>query len=191
MKPDRSQLRLVRMFNGLPDADLDALLASLRFRTVEVPEVVWSQGDPGDFLVVVCHGRLGVYARDGAGPEVQLGESGAGEVLGEMSCIDPAPRTATVSALESTLVGVLSRDALHMLRQFAPNVYATVMTGVINDVTRRLREIDSKLEEAQGGAPSETPPPSLIPKSTAEPTSAPSKERSGIWQMVARWRGGR
>jgi CRP/FNR family cyclic AMP-dependent transcriptional regulator len=185
-KPDRNQLRLVRMFNELGDADLDALLASLRFRELEVPEVAWSQGDPGDFLVVVCHGRLGVYARNGDGPEIELGQSGAGEILGEMACIDPSPRSATVAALEPTLVGELSRDALAMLREYAPNVYATVMSGVIADVTRRLREIDAKLEDAQGGPKAEA----FAGGSNAAPADQP-KDRSGIWRLVSRWMGDR
>ncbi|MBM4360169.1 MAG: cyclic nucleotide-binding domain-containing protein [Deltaproteobacteria bacterium] len=185
-KPDLNQLRLVRMFNELGDADIDALRASLRFRELEVPEIAWTQGDPGDFLVVICHGRLGVYARNGDGPDIELGQSGAGEILGEMACIDPSPRSATVAALEPTLVGELSRDALRMLREYAPNVYATVMTGVIGDVTRRLREIDAKLEDAQGK-------PKLEPVAGA-PSASPgeeAKDRSEIWRLVSRWMGDR
>lgn len=186
-KPDRSQLRLVRMFQELGDADLDALCACLRFQELEVPEVVWSQGDVGDSLVVVCYGRLGVYVREGDGPEIEVGQSGAGEILGEMACIDPAPRSAAIAALEPTLVGELSRDALRALRQHAPNVYATILSGVIGEVTRRLREIDAKLDEAGAGKAGAAEAP-------AAPAAAPideSKERSGIWGLVNRWRADR
>jgi len=180
-KPDRSLLRLVRMFQDLGDADLDALLASLRFRELEVPEVVWSQGDVGDTMVVVCYGRVGVYTRDGEGPELELGQSGAGEILGEMACIDPAPRSATLAALETTLIGELSRDALRMLREHAPNVYATILSGVIGDVTRRLRDVDAKID-ALGSDPKASP------AEPAHATAEPASERGGFWGVLDRWR---
>ena len=189
-KPDRSilreTLRQTRMFQSLSDGDLDALFASLRFRKLCVGEMLFEQGEPGDSMFIVCSGSLGAYVRQGDAPEVTLGTSASGEVLGEMACIDPAPRAATVAALEMSVVAELSRSTLATLRVAAPGIFSAVLGAVIQDVTRRLREVESRLAEHQSGStPSQGP-------AAGDARTAPSvtpKERGGFWGFVGRLRG--
>jgi CRP/FNR family cyclic AMP-dependent transcriptional regulator len=172
---DRDTLRRVRILSSLTDAELDALAASLRERMLGAGEALCRQGDYGDTMVVVFSGKLDARVQQADGVEVSLTEAGPGEVLGEMACIDPAPRAATLVALEPTRVGELSRDALTALRTGAPGAYSAILGAVIHDVTRRLRDVERRVAEVTASTPKESAPR--------------AEERSGFWRFIDRLRG--
>lgn len=69
--------------------------------------VIFRQGDAGDCMFDIFSGSVGVYAAYGTPNEKLLTELKAGDFFGEMGLLDKAPRSATVVALEDTLVYVI------------------------------------------------------------------------------------
>ena len=66
---------------------------------------------------------------------------GAGELIGEMAVLDPAPRSATVRAGAPGVL-VLRLDG-HAFRGVI-DVNPSIATGIIHTLARRLRDVERK-----------------------------------------------
>lgn len=153
-----SHLRDLQVFSDLGEADLAAVMALIRQRSFTTGEVVFEQGDRGDTMLFVMGGRLRVELDDGKGNRTDVGSVAAGQVVGEMAALDPAPRAASVIAASDVTAYELSVDALRQLRREAPAAAAAITSAIIGDVTSRLRSINERIEqELNPGAPARSP----------------------------------
>jgi CRP-like cAMP-binding protein len=146
VKSGTSILRRAEIFRDLEDDELAALQACVVVREIPPGTVVFREGDPGAAMLIVAEGTLSAHVRRKDGGEQEINRMGPGEAVGEMSFIDPAPRSATVRALTAAVVYELSEDGMRALRRQAPGAAAGVVGAVILDVTRRLRRIDQMIE---------------------------------------------
>lgn len=147
-------LRNLHVFSELNEADFAAVVALARTRSFSSGEVVFEQGDRGDTMLFVLAGRLRVELDDGKGNRTDVGSVAAGQVVGEMAALDPAPRAASVIAASDVTAHELSVDALRQLRREAPAAAAAITAAIIGDVTSRLRGINDRIEqELNPGAP--------------------------------------
>lgn len=62
-------------------------------------EKIVREGDSGDEMYIILQGKVSIEVGD-----IIVGEMGSGDFFGEMSLIDNAPRSATVTAQETTLL---------------------------------------------------------------------------------------
>ena len=69
-----------------------------------------AEGEPGDTAYVIVAGSVEVSIGE-AGKVRTLGTLGPGDVFGEMSLIDPGPRSATVRAVTDVECCVASYEA--------------------------------------------------------------------------------
>jgi CRP/FNR family cyclic AMP-dependent transcriptional regulator len=141
-------LREIALFAELPDAERSVLAACLVARRYAAGEVVFREDEPGGTLFVVIEGLLVATTALPDGSAKVLNQMERGEVAGEMAFLDPAPRSATVSAVEPTLVYELNHDTMTVLRQRAPAAVAAVVAEAIRDVARRLRRLDERIADA-------------------------------------------
>ena len=88
----------VPLFAGLSPALLDQLAVNGRVRRYPAGQVLFSEGDPGDSLVVLEDGQLRVSRYTPAGQEAVLAVVEAPAALGELALLDGNPRDATVTA---------------------------------------------------------------------------------------------
>lgn len=183
---NRTIIRYVNAFSSLSDAECDALLACVKERRLAAHEVLFRQDDRGDSMAIVHHGVLSVRVRRPDGHDAEVARVGEGEVLGELSLVDPAPRSATVVAEAPAMVCELPAAALVRLREGAPGVYATVMAAVIRDITRRAREVDARVAGLL--APPGSKPPAGVGASQAPPRAMASQAppRAGASQAPPR-----
>ncbi len=159
--PIRQALALAPFFQRLGPEELRLLHATMRHRSLARGATLYAQGERGNAMVLVGSGRLMVEMAQAGGPERPIQEVGPGEVVGEMACIDPAPRSATVRALEPSVVYELDSHLLSYLRRQAPGLVAAVVGSVIVQLTQRLRvtneRIELELSRLAGGTPSAAP----------------------------------
>lgn len=139
-------LKRSRIFSSLEERDLLPLLRDLPRRSLAAGQVLYSQGDYGEEMALLMEGKLSVRVRRADGAESQIADLGPGAVVGEMSCIDPALRSATVIATAPSEVLELSRVGLKRLRETLPGVSSALVGGIIKAVTRRLRETDQRIQ---------------------------------------------
>jgi len=129
---------ILSILNKLRPADVDWLLSSGQETQVQANTVVVQEGSRPDALYVVLQGLLGIRV-------ASLGQStvrtlGTGEVVGEMSLIDDRPASATVFAVESSLLLAVPRTTIGAGLEADPAFAARVYHSFANVVSGRLRE---------------------------------------------------
>lgn len=94
----------------LSDRDFEWMLTVGRAKQIAAGTVLIREGEPIDALYIVLDGMLGVSvdALDSA----DIARLGYGEVVGEISFVDARPPSATVRAIEDSLVWALPRSQL-------------------------------------------------------------------------------
>lgn len=116
------------LFEGLPAADVEAVLRATTRRTFGKGEVVFHRGDPGDSLHLVVSGRFAVRVMTPVGDVATLGLRGPGESFGEMALVHPeSRRAATVQALEAGETRALAYSRLEQLRPAVDRVLVALL----------------------------------------------------------------
>ncbi|MCP5371085.1 MAG: EAL domain-containing protein [Hyphomicrobiales bacterium] len=117
-------------------------------------EVIFRAGEMGRDAYLIERGRVRVtlprtttHSGQAGGDEVVIAELGPGEIFGEMSMIDDAPRSATVTAVEDTeAIVILRARFLRPLQTGNP-----LMNLVMRVVLSRFRNAQFRLVGATGG----------------------------------------
>ena len=133
----------LRFLDALSQEQVDALRAIGRTRRYVSGERLFHEREPGDAVLVLQSGRVKLSSITDGGREALLGIREPGELIGEMSAIDAAPRSATATAMEPVEVLALSSQAFTAYLERTPGV-ALVLVRVLN---RRLRDADRKRAE--------------------------------------------
>jgi tetratricopeptide (TPR) repeat protein len=97
------------VFPALDEGGLHALRSHVRARRLETGEVLLREGDGGTSLFIVETGLFEVRSFLGREERI-LARLAPGEVIGEVALLREVARTATVSALEPSLVLELTLD---------------------------------------------------------------------------------
>jgi CRP-like cAMP-binding protein/ribosomal protein L31E len=97
----------IPLLKDLDAEELASVAATMKRHEIEEGQAVFREGDPGESLFFVNRGLLEV--RSG---ENRLGVVSAGQGFGEFSFLTKEPRTATVSALESSELLELSAESM-------------------------------------------------------------------------------
>jgi CRP-like cAMP-binding protein len=116
------RLAEVSLFAGLSPAVLDELASVSRVRRYPAGQILWSEGDPGDALLVLEDGQLRVSRMGADGQEVVLAVVEPPAALGELALLDGAPRDASVVAQRAVSVRLVPRQAFLGLLRREPSV---------------------------------------------------------------------
>ena len=102
LKPDIVQLKTERV-------------PGVRREYFEPGQVIFREGDHGEWLYVVREGEVEVLKGDAAGQETPVRRLGPGECFGEIALVSDRPRSATVRAVSATNVLAVDREAFQAL----------------------------------------------------------------------------
>jgi CRP/FNR family transcriptional regulator, cyclic AMP receptor protein len=103
--------RVVFILGVLEDEDVDWLIDAGQRQELQPGDVLIREGEPCDQLFLILDGGLEVsVAALNTSPIAQLA---TGEVVGEMSFVDGQPPSATVTALQPSIVLAISCSQLH------------------------------------------------------------------------------
>ncbi len=126
----------------------------ITIRKYEAGEIILKENDLGETAFVIEEGRVEV-SKELDGQKIHLAYLGTGETFGEMGMIDDKPRSATVTALEDTVVREIHRDEFLEGLKTDPEVPITILKVLFE----RLRECHVKILQLQQTGP----PPREIP----------------------------
>jgi hypothetical protein len=118
-------------------------------RRFETGEILFSQGDPSDFAVLIRSGSADVL-RDAGGDAIVLGRVQAGEFVGEMGVLDGQPRSATVRAASPVEAELIERQVFLDKVSGEPELARQLLMRM----SARLRDVDDILASvyaAEGG----------------------------------------
>ena len=113
--------------------------ADLPCRIYKPGEMVVVEGSPGDAAYVVVSGTCHVF-KTVQGKRLALRNLGPGDVFGETAILTQAPRTASVQALETSVLQVVSRELLEEQAGLSGSLLQFVRA-----LAERFREADERL----------------------------------------------
>ena len=122
-------LRQTVMFGGLPDEALAQMLPILEQVDASTGQVVVEEGDMGDVLYVIASGKMRVDRE-----QRTVRELGQYDVFGEWAVMHSSPRSASVLAIEdSLLLCIQGKPFLELVRS-----WPEAMMGVIAEYNARV-----------------------------------------------------
>ena len=105
-------------------------------------EIIIRENDIGETAYVIEQGRVKVTKKRG-GRTVHLAELGPGGTIGEMSMIDEKPRSATVIAIEDSILREVHRNEFSVALQNETDAAIRLLRVIFE----RLREADARIAE--------------------------------------------
>jgi CRP-like cAMP-binding protein len=129
----------VEMFAGLTADARSKISAAAVPRTYRRGQLLFLENDPGDSLLIVRRGAISVFRTAASGERALLSVIRPPGVLGEVSLLDGAPRSASAEALEETSVLALARSAFLELVHSQPPILDAVMHA-FGSLIRRLTD---------------------------------------------------
>jgi CRP/FNR family transcriptional regulator len=136
-------LRQVPIFRGLPAALLEEILGLCAERTYLKGEAVFHEGQPSKGLFVVWRGSLKIYKLRESGREQILEIEGPGRSVAELPLLDGQPYPASCSALEDSILLIISCSTFQQLLAREP----ALVRSVIASLAQRLRHMVGLVEE--------------------------------------------
>ncbi len=136
--------RIVFVLGVLEDEDVDWLISTGQRQELQPGDVLIQEGQPCENIFLILDGCLEVSVT--ALKQQPIAQLASGEVVGEMSFVDGQPPSATVSALEPTIVLAISwQQARAKLQQdiwFASRFYkalAMLLSSRLRSTVKHLQ----------------------------------------------------
>lgn len=127
------------LVNLTPD-QLERIARAGEVESYNANEPIVVEGSLGDALFLVLSGQVAVHR----GPQT-FATLGGGEFFGEMSLVEPALRSATVTSMSATFLFRLPHDALRSLIAEDPHVASVLLVQVVKTLSERLRRANQML----------------------------------------------
>lgn len=127
MSDHGDDLRFVPLFSRLPEHALNAIGRVSTTRSFPDGHVLCDEGDPGELLYVLLSGEVRVSRLTADGREIVVAVVEAPGALGELSLIDKAPRSATLTAQGPVQVRLIPRPAFLQLLDEQPAMNSAIL----------------------------------------------------------------
>jgi len=129
-------LKSVDIFSETEDATLIDIATILEEVYADEGDAIIRRGEIGTCMYIIHDGRVRVHDGDRT-----FTEFGPGEIFGELSLLDPEPRSASVTAMVESLLLRLDQEAFYELVYDNPSV----SRGIMRVLCRRLRNLNQEL----------------------------------------------
>ena len=138
------------LFSGFSYGELKIIARFLSHETRQADEIIFHEGDPGSFMLILVEGRISVY-KGGENGNHLLAYEGRGRFIGEMALLDNEPRSATCKAETTCSMLILNHQSLARLANEAPLLAYRFMRCLALLLSRRLRKTSGMLVEYLAG----------------------------------------
>jgi CRP/FNR family cyclic AMP-dependent transcriptional regulator len=128
-------LKSIELFSEIPEKNLFIIAEDLKEIEFLNGDKIIREGDNGTSMYIIVKGSVSVSVKDN-----HIATLKSGEIFGELSALDPEPRSATITALETTTVFEISNRVIYELI----GEYSDVAKGIIKVLCRRVRNSVSK-----------------------------------------------
>jgi CRP-like cAMP-binding protein len=145
---NEDKLNRSRLFAELTSADAAFLLTACEKRILVAGEELFHENDPGDSLFIVQSGRVDIFKNIRGDVDRSLASFGPGDLIGEMSFIDGARRSASARITEASQFLVLSRQSFARVQRERPDIAAAFYRNMAAIVAARLRTTNELYREA-------------------------------------------
>jgi CRP-like cAMP-binding protein len=154
---DLNLFKQIPLFVNFKLTELMSISMVARLEKYFAGEGVFQEGDPGDALFIIKNGRVRVAKRNTHGYQHTLAFLEKGEYFGEISLVDQAPRSASVTAdMDTELLKITRTDFKNLIagnRELERKFYKSFSQvlcerlRVTNDNLTFSQEINSMIKE--------------------------------------------
>lgn len=130
------------LFQGLPEDAAERLSKIATARELGRGDVVFRQGEPGASMYVILKGKVRVTRPADPGRDNLLTLLGPGDLFGELTLFDPAPRQATATAITDVSLAEFTATAMKSWLAAEPDA----AWHFLRLMARRLRRVNDTLE---------------------------------------------
>lgn len=141
-------LRDVDLFHSLNEKELDWISQRLYVKTFSAGADIMTAEQPGETVYLILNGTVKIHVEQFDGRDVVLAILGRGDILGEMSLIDSAGRSASAVTLDESLLAWMSgntfQECLHTMPAFGQNL-VRILAGrlrLANELIQALASLD-------------------------------------------------
>jgi CRP/FNR family transcriptional regulator, cyclic AMP receptor protein len=147
VQPEYSRVyRIVPLFRALSAEELEEIIGISHLYRVKRGYVVVREGDPSDGMYIVVRGSAQVQMELHQGDQTRLAVLMPGDVFGEISLLDSAPRSATVIMREDGILYRVDAAGFETLRERLSPAAFKVIREIAPIICTRLREINTRVE---------------------------------------------
>ena len=131
-------LELVPIFSNLAKEEMQEVAAIARCKIFQSQERIYSAGDKGGKLYVLCFGRVRIFKLNAACEEQVVRLLSPGEFSGELSLFSSLPLTENAEALEPSTLGIIEGEELKELMKKRP----TIAFKILQELSQRLAKAE-------------------------------------------------
>jgi len=114
-----SFLSKLSLFSGLDEKEFNLVIAYLKNLKIEKGKSVFNEGDDGKEMFIFYSGALSAFGTQSDGTQRKLFDVSLGDFFGEMSIISHEPRSVTITAMEDSVLIMLSEtDFYKIIREY-------------------------------------------------------------------------
>jgi len=121
LRNDQLRSLLPTLFGTLNKKALDYIEKHIEWIHLRPGEILCRQGDPGDCIYIVISGRLRVVKESKDLKDLDLGEIGRGEILGEVALLTGGVRSATLAGMRDSHLVKISRTVFEKFANENPS----------------------------------------------------------------------
>jgi signal transduction histidine kinase/predicted CoA-binding protein len=137
-------LKKVPLFASLPEHDLERLCELVTEVKIVAGEQLFAEGSPGDKAYIIETGEIEIIKKSG-GKNVLLAVRKSGDVIGEMSLLEQAPRFASGRARTNSSLYAISHEQLDELLYNSPSAARSLLFTI----TTRLSSTELMLRQSE------------------------------------------
>ena len=142
---DKPNFRLdgIGLFSTLPSGALRELETACRWRECDIGDVVLERDSDENDVFFIVSGAVEAVSFTVDGDKISFARIEAGDFFGELSAIDGETRSASVVAIEASLVARMSANRFNQLILVHPEL----ATHLLRRLTRIIRTANSRVVE--------------------------------------------
>jgi CRP-like cAMP-binding protein len=129
-------LRGVALFAATPESSLIEIADVLVEEEYTAGTLIFRKGDYGTSMYLIVHGHVRVHDGDHT-----LNNLGPRDVFGEMAVLDPAPRIASITAIDDVTLLQLDSELLFDLLDRRAEIGRGLIRGLIGHLRARAQDI--------------------------------------------------
>lgn len=135
------------IFDSLDSDELRIATKYMNLMDVKRNEVIFKEGDKGNYVCFVIDGILEVVKGVDTGHQVVIATLGRNRSIGEMAVIDDFPRSATVRARKAGTLLILTREGFDSILEEHPRTGVKILKGLARLLSQNLRKTSSRLAD--------------------------------------------
>jgi len=134
------------LFPRFDQRDVKLLLSLMKEVSLDKGDILFSSGDSGDELFFVVEGRLAVQKKTGFGDRTQaIALLDPGAPVGERTLLGAGKHSATLLAVEKTLLFSLSYQKFAEIKEVSPLLAVSLLELMLERVSLRLEKNSDRL----------------------------------------------